>query len=1371
DGDIGEKVADMLEQQECTVWRVHRSLRFNDSFQKLDHHCYRIRSAQGEDLQQLLDEIESQGGLDGVLDFWSLQEQPVDECQAETIATAVERINFPVVLLIQELTRRALSPRMWLFTHNAWNINPDAIASGAARHSLWGLGRVIRLEHPEFRCSLVDIDKNALCEKQILAELIANTNEQEIRLAAQQRLVARLATAPDEIESKFKASPENNSKQPWQIEWTKDNQITVIPASRPKLQAQQAVVNVRNCVIHAPGTTGDSRLPVNKMGTTLTGGTVESSSVDAVHPGDHIVWIGAKRSTTSSAVLRADEMWVLSPNLYLPDAIASAGPYLAAFYGLIDVAKLQHGDRVLVIADNPLALAAAHVIRWMCAEAIIAIPEGDNGEFRNAGFLDVLDLNAADIDEKLEHYFIHRTADILFFATTEPKDRTPAKYLSDTGHCLWMPFASDARPPRIYGNQTLTSLDIGRSFTHNSHQIRDAWKRVTALLNAGTLPFITMPQFRLSELLEHPDMLNNGHEAVVTLDEVPVTGIHHSVIRSDTTYLIIGGMGGLGLSICKELIESGARSLVLVGRRAASQSARQQINTLMKSGASIITLQGDMSYETDVRRILDYIADHLPPLAGVINSAGLLRDATLLKQDRQLFVQAFPPKVQCAWNLHRLTRDLPLDFFVMFSSAAGLLGSPGQANYATANTFLDGLVYARRAQGLPAQAIQWGAWAEVGLAARPDRNERLAWRGLESFAPEAGAALFTSIVERPEPVLAAMIFKPGRWRRANPGADRDMRYAQLEKPAPSDALPLAIAPVPSHVPEASERKQQMDHTSLLQKLRAEIARIARIPESRIEDNIAITELGFDSLMMVELSASIEQIFNAVIPIPVLMKGPGIKSLSEHISETIGEVETANAPTKPVPADKVQKSATRQQAMGNNSALRQLRNDVARIARIPESRLDNSVSIVHLGFDSLMMVELSVAIENSFHVQVPVAMLIKGPSLEELVEILRKEGQPESQSTGIEADLILPDEIKLRSHRQGHMKPKRVLLTGATGFLGQHLVETLMRSDVEKVSCLVRGDDGKSRLKQSVNDQDGLFEAKVEVINGDLSKPNWGLEEPLSTLLQSMDVVIHNGAAVNFIQPYEALRDTNVQSLLELLIASSENPPVLHFISTWAVFSSPAYAGKIIHENDWSEILPESGYRQSKYVAEQLVKQAIGRGFPIQVHRPALIGPHSETGERNPAEFFGALVSAALQTRTAPDIELLVPIASVDTITQGIVSSVLYGETYPHALHWCHHEPMKWKDLVAWLSQQQPIELVPYPEWRTQMAQLKHSTFSAFLPLLPENLVEGDFGYLRAAIKGNAPEVFEVNRTAALFPELESNSDFSFKVMEAFIKKM
>ena len=189
-------------------------------------------------------------------------------------------------------------------------------------------------------------------------------------------------------------------------------------------------------------------------------------------------------------------------------------------------------------------------------------------------------------------------------------------------------------------------------------------------------------------------------------------------LKSDATYLIAGGLGALGLHTASWMVEKGAKHLVLTGRKQPSAKAQETITQLQNAGAQILVLCGDITRQENVAKILSEIQASLPTLRGVIHAAGLLDDALLQQMSWDKFTRVMLPKVQGAWLLHSLTQDLSLDFFVCFSSMASILGSPGQGNYAAANAFMDALVRYRRARGLPGLSINWGAWAEIGMASR-----------------------------------------------------------------------------------------------------------------------------------------------------------------------------------------------------------------------------------------------------------------------------------------------------------------------------------------------------------------------------------------------------------------------------------------------------------------------------------------------------------------------------------------------------------------------------------------------------------------------------------------------------------------------------
>lgn len=192
---------------------------------------------------------------------------------------------------------------------------------------------------------------------------------------------------------------------------------------------------------------------------------------------------------------------------------------------------------------------------------------------------------------------------------------------------------------------------------------------------------------------------------------------NEGAIRVDSTYLITGGWGGLGLSIATWMVQKGARHLVLLGRSEPSPSASKIIDQMRERDVEVVLAKADVSKQAELATVFERIKINMPALKGVVHAAGLLDDGSLLNLDKERMKHVMAPKVEGTWNLHLATAHLPLDFFVLFSSAVSVLGSPGQGNYAAASSYLDAMAHFRRNLGLPAISINWGPWAEVGLAA------------------------------------------------------------------------------------------------------------------------------------------------------------------------------------------------------------------------------------------------------------------------------------------------------------------------------------------------------------------------------------------------------------------------------------------------------------------------------------------------------------------------------------------------------------------------------------------------------------------------------------------------------------------------------
>jgi NAD(P)-dependent dehydrogenase (short-subunit alcohol dehydrogenase family)/acyl carrier protein len=362
-------------------------------------------------------------------------------------------------------------------------------------------------------------------------------------------------------------------------------------------------------------------------------------------------------------------------------------------------------------------------------------------------------------------------------------------------------------------------------------------------------------------------------------------------IRSDATYLITGGAGSLGRNIATWLIRNGATRLVLTGRRRPSAEALAVIAELERGGAHITFVPADVSRKEELSAALASIPLDFP-LRGIIHTAGVLDDGVLMNLDWDRFSSVMAPKVAGSWNLHIATENAELDFFVLFSSAASLLGSPGQGNYAAANAYMDALAHYRRAHGLPAVSINWGPWAEVGMAAAlAQRSSRSRTpKGVSALSVEDGLRVLSSVLQG---VSAQLCVMPVNW-------------TEFLRQFPSDT-PVSVF---SRVAGARQANQATETTSdpallrqietarpgerpgiMLAAIRNEVACALGIDNvESVDPQQGFFEMGLDSLMAVELKTRLSSMLKRNLPASLMFQYPNIEELSAHLLREIAPLE-------------------------------------------------------------------------------------------------------------------------------------------------------------------------------------------------------------------------------------------------------------------------------------------------------------------------------------------------------------------------------------------------------------------------------------------------------------------------------------------------
>ncbi|MCC7383296.1 MAG: SDR family NAD(P)-dependent oxidoreductase [Deltaproteobacteria bacterium] len=364
-------------------------------------------------------------------------------------------------------------------------------------------------------------------------------------------------------------------------------------------------------------------------------------------------------------------------------------------------------------------------------------------------------------------------------------------------------------------------------------------------------------------------------------------------ISPDKSVIITGGLGGLGLLVAERLVERGARKIVLVGRTRRPE-AEPVLQRLQGGGAAVKVVLADVrdpiALDGAVRAARD-----LGPIGGVVHAVGLLADATILGMDRARIDAVVAPKLDGAAQLATLVAGDALDFFILFSSIAGVVGGPGQANYAAANAGLDALACALSARGLPATSIAWASFSDVGLAAREEvRGARLQKQGIGSMTPADGLENLGRVRPSRGAFLAIMPFEPRTLGESYQGL--------LSWPFLSELVFRDHAPRPRHdgLRQALAATAGDARTALLKKfLIDEVSAVSHLESSHVDPTAPFGSLGFDSLMMVELRNRIELALSVRISAASLFSHPTLDRLLPFLESQLAsephETEVARPP--------------------------------------------------------------------------------------------------------------------------------------------------------------------------------------------------------------------------------------------------------------------------------------------------------------------------------------------------------------------------------------------------------------------------------------------------------------------------------------------
>ena len=850
------------------------------------------------------------GNWKGVVHLWGLDCTPSPATTPDTLEEDTSSACGGALHLLQALAGESSPPKVWFVTRGARSVGDAGVPVQPVQALLWGFGRSAALEHPEWRFTNVDLSPEAGPDdiSSLLAELSADDGEERIAWRPEGRSVERLdrrrdagrRPAGDGLPGGAYGLTIGARGVLDNLRW-QDVGRRPPQAGEVEIEVEATGLNFRD-VLNAMGLYPGTPPP---FGSECAGRVVAvGEGVEHVRVGDPVVAIAPD---SFRRFVSAPAAFVRPRPAHRPTVESVTAPiaYVTASFALEDVARIAPGERVLIhAAAGGVGLAAVHIARSAGAEIFATAGSGTKREYlRSLGVRHVMDSRSTEFAGQIMESTGREGVHVVLNSLAGEAIPKSLAVLSAGGRFVELGKRGTWSAEEVAGlrqDVRYEVIDWGATAQEDPDRIGRVFGSVMDRVSRGelpTLPFRVFPAARIVDAFRHMNRGRHLGKVVVThpprrrndpRDAVP--------IRPDATYLVTGGLGGLGLLTASWLVERGARQLVLVGRREPDAAAATAISKMESAGARVRSVSADVSDAGRMRALLRELVDGAPPLRGIVHSAGVLDDGVLLQQNWERFGRVLAPKVAGAWILHEATLGAPLDFFVLYSSVASLFGSAGQSNHAAANAFLDSLAWERRALGVPSVSINWGAWAEVGAAARRGVGERADDTGIGEIPPAEGLEILGRLLnpERPQ-VGVAVVDWPRFLERT--GSDRLPFYRRLAQARGAADDKAADAP-PVNWQEELAGLPAGNRLSLLEVRIAEKAvRVLGIDGGQPPDpRRPLQEMGLDSLMAVELRNALAQGSGRTLPSTLLFDHPTIEALVAFLAPLLGIGPETGIPT-------------------------------------------------------------------------------------------------------------------------------------------------------------------------------------------------------------------------------------------------------------------------------------------------------------------------------------------------------------------------------------------------------------------------------------------------------------------------------------------
>ncbi|MBN3454289.1 type I polyketide synthase [Mycobacterium sp. DSM 3803] len=803
-----------------------------------------------------------------------------------------------LVHIARQLPEATGAPRLYVVTRNAQRVVAGDVPD-LAQAGLRGLVRVIGVEYPHLHPTLIDIDGDTDAE-QLAAHVLSGSEEDETAWRAGVHYAARLNLGPlgaDDFRSTVVDHQHDGVRL--QIRTPGDLQsleLAAVDRVEPGPGQIEVAVRASNLnfadVLVALGRypSFEGRMP--QLGADYAGEVVAVGPGVTEHQvGDQVAGISTNGAWATYITCDANLAVTLPSALTAGQAAAVPSAHATAWYSLHNLARISARDKVLIhSATGGVGQAAIAIARAAGAEIFATAGSPKRRELlRGMGITHVYDSRTTDFADQIRRDTDGYGVDIVLNSLPGAAQRAGLELLSFGGRFV------EIGKRDIYGdtrlglfpfrrNLAFYAVDLALLTLTDPNTVRDLLTTVYEQIADGVLPVPETTHFPLADGATAIRVMGGAEHTGKLVLDIPRSGHGPAVVppseakpfRPDGAYVVTGGLGGLGLFLAEKMAEAGCGRIVVNGRSAPGPHAQAVLRRIRSHGTEVEVERGDIADPATARRLVEAATATGLPVRGVLHAAAVVEDATLGAITDALVERDWSPKVHGAWNLHEATAGQPLDWFCSFSSAAALVGSPGQGAYAAANSWLDAFAHWRRAQGLPATSIAWGAWSEIGQGRHLAQDQAMA------IHPEDGAYAFDMLLrhDRAHTGYAPVAGAPwlASFAQTRPFAEA---FRNLDNGRAGAGQFLAeLRALPMEEWSARLRRLISDAISLILRRSVDVDR-------------PLSEYGLDSLGNLELRTRIEtETGIRISPMGITT----IRALADSLTDTLAAEVTASTPS-------------------------------------------------------------------------------------------------------------------------------------------------------------------------------------------------------------------------------------------------------------------------------------------------------------------------------------------------------------------------------------------------------------------------------------------------------------------------------------------